>query len=403
MARAEFIGLMAMMFATIAFSVDAMLPALPQMAAQLSPDAPNQVQLVVTSFLLGMGMGTLITGPLSDSFGRKPVVLGGAAIYVLAALVGSIAQSLEVLLIARVVQGMGAAGPRVVTLAIIRDLFAGRGMARIVSFVMIVFTMVPALAPSMGAAILQISDWRGIFLAFMLFSVISAGWTALRLPETLPPAKRNPFRPAAIARAAREVITHPVVRLAIIAQTLLFGTLFAMISSVQQIYDVTFDRAAEFPLWFGAIAIFAGSSGFLNAALVMRLGMRFLVTAMLTAQLALTTAMILALAVGLPAGWAFGAFVAWQAAVFFQAGLTLGNMNALAMEPMGHIAGTAASVIGALATVGSVLLAVPVGLAFDGTPRPLAVGIWVMVALALGVMLRLRRVADRTAPMQNSI
>ncbi|WP_372833859.1 MFS transporter, partial [Puniceibacterium confluentis] len=150
MSRVEFIALIAMLFATIAFSIDSMLPALPEIGAALSPGNLNRVQLVITSFVLGMGIGTFFTGPLSDTFGRKPVVLCGAILYIVASLVAARAQSLEVLLAARVVQGLGAAGPRVVALAIIRDLYQGRGMARIMSFVMIVFTLVPAIAPSMG-------------------------------------------------------------------------------------------------------------------------------------------------------------------------------------------------------------------------------------------------------------
>ena len=163
MGRAEFIALIAMMFATIAFSTDAMLPALPQIAADLAPDTPERVPLILTSFILGLGLGTFVTGPLSDAFGRKNVVYGGAALYILGTLVAWASQSLEIMLAARVVQGLGAAGPRVVSLAIIRDLFAGRQMAKIMSFVMMIFVIVPALAPALGAVIIGFTDWRGIF------------------------------------------------------------------------------------------------------------------------------------------------------------------------------------------------------------------------------------------------
>ncbi|NVK58951.1 MAG: MFS transporter, partial [Rhodobacteraceae bacterium] len=163
--RPEFIAMLAMLFATIAFSIDAMLPALPEIGAELTPDDVNRAQLVVTSFVLGMGIGTFFTGPLSDTFGRKPVVLAGATLYVVMSLVAAQEDSLELLLVARLFQGLGAAGPRVVALAIVRDLHSGREMARIMSFVMMIFTIFPALAPSMGAVIIDLSSWRGIFIA----------------------------------------------------------------------------------------------------------------------------------------------------------------------------------------------------------------------------------------------
>ncbi|MGB1209267.1 MAG: MFS transporter, partial [Paracoccaceae bacterium] len=203
--RMEFIVLAAMMFAGIALSTDAMLPAYPEMAADLTPDAVNSVQLVLSIFVLGMGVGTLFTGPLSDSFGRKPVILAGAALYILASAICVYAQSLEVLLVARFVQGLGAAGPRVVTLAVIRDLYSGPQMARLVSFVMIVFTLVPALAPTIGAMIVALSDWRGIFILFVVYAVIYTLWMTLRLPETLPPEARRPFRAKPIMAALHEV------------------------------------------------------------------------------------------------------------------------------------------------------------------------------------------------------
>ncbi|KMK67143.1 multidrug effflux MFS transporter [Puniceibacterium sp. IMCC21224] len=399
MSRTEFIALIAMMFATIAFSIDSMLPALPAIGATLSPNNLNAAQLVITSFMLGMGVGTFFTGPLSDTFGRKPVVLAGVAIYIVAALVASQAQSLEVMLAARVVQGLGAAGPRVVALAIIRDLFDGRSMARIMSFVMIIFTLVPALAPSMGAVIIAYSGWRAVFVAFVVFAIISTLWFMIRLPETLAPENRRPFRLSTLTGAVREMLSHPTVRLSIAVQSLSFGMLFSMISSTQQIFDVTFGRAESFPLWFGGIAIAASSASFLNALLVMRLGMRLLVTVMLAVQLVITTLMITFELAGAQGTLFFAVFVVWQASLFFQAGMTIGNLNAMAMEPMGHIAGMAASVTGAISTVAAVMLSVPVGLMFDGTPLPLAVGVFVEVCAALILMLYLLK-AERAAGLR---
>ncbi|MDJ0820981.1 MAG: multidrug effflux MFS transporter [Paracoccaceae bacterium] len=395
--RVEFIALMAMMFSTIAFSIDAMLPALPEIGAALTPEDVNQAQLVITSFVLGMGIGTLFTGPLSDRFGRRPVIVAGVGLYIISALVAAVAQTLELLLLARVFQGLGAAGPRVVALAIIRDLYAGRIMAQIMSFVMIVFSLVPALAPSLGAVIIALSGWRSVFIAFVVFGSVSVIWMLARLPETLPKESRRPFRLDALWAAVVEMVRHPVVGLSIAVQSLCFGMLFSMLSSTQQIFDITFDRSASFPLWFGGIAVVAASASFLNAALVVRLGMARLVTAMLAVQVALSAGMVAILLGGVSGLPLFAAFVLWQTSVFFQAGMTIGNLNAIAMEPMGHIAGTAASVIGSIATVMAVVFAVPVGLMFDGTPLPLAVGILAEAILALLLMRVMAKAAARIA------
>lgn len=389
--RTEFIALCAMMFATIAFSIDAMLPALPEIGRELSPDNLNRAQLIITSFVLGMGVGTLFAGPLSDAFGRKPVLIAGALIYSFCALLGFLAQSLELVLAARLVQGIGAAGPRVVTLAIIRDLFAGRDMARIVSFAMMIFTLVPAIAPTLGAGIIAFTGWRGIFFAFIIFSMVSVLWVGLRLPEPLARADRRPLQLALLWQGLREMMRLPVVRASVIVQCFSFAVLFATISSVQQIYDITFGRGDEFPYWFGAIALISGSASFLNARLVMRLGMRYIVTVAFGTQIVLSALMVLC-DLTLPVGpLLFAAFLVWKTSIFFQVGLSLGNLNAMAMEPLGHMAGTAASVMGAIATIFGAALAVPIGLAFDGTPLPLALGVCACTIAAFGVMLWMRR------------
>ncbi len=394
-ARSEFIALCAMMFATIAFSIDAMLPALPEIGRELSPDNLNRAQLIITSFVLGMGIGTLFAGPLADAFGRKPVLIAGALLYSVCAFLGWQSDSLELVLAARLFQGIGAAGPRVVTLAIIRDLFSGREMAKIVSFVMMVFTLVPAIAPTLGAGIIAMSSWRGIFFAFIVFSMISILWVGLRLPEPLARQDRRPLRLALLWSGLREMMRLPVVRASIIIQCFSFAALFATISSVQQIYDITFGRGDEFPYWFGAIALLSGSAGFLNARVVMRLGMRYIVTFALGAQILLSSMMILA-DLSLPIGTLlFAVFLAWNTSIFFQVGLSLGNLNAMAMEPLGHMAGTAASVMGAIATVCGAALAVPIGLAFNGTPLPLAMGVCAFSIAGFAVILWLRRAEIR--------
>lgn len=389
--QAEFIALMAMVAATVAFSIDAMLPALPEMAAALSPDNLNNAQLIITSFVLGMGVGTLFTGPLSDAFGRKPVMIGGAVVYIIACAVAWQAQTLEVMLAARVVQGLGAAGPRVVAMALIRDLYAGSDMARILSFVMIVFALVPALAPTIGHYIVVIFDWHAIFLSFIVFSVISTLWLLIRQPETMTAEKKRPLSIDALWSAIKEMFAHRTASLSILIQTLTFGMLFNMLSSTQQVFDQTFGQGDVFHLWFGGIAIVASSAGFLNARIVGRLGMRAIIKAMYTAQIAITVVMIAITASDSPYWLAFGGYVLWVLSNFFQAGLTIGNLNALAMEEMGHIAGLAASVIAAISTIGAVIIAVPIALQFDGTPLPMAIGTLICAVLALWLTTLIKR------------
>ena len=192
--QAEFVGMMAMLFATIALSTDAMLPALPQIAAELSPGNVNQAQLVISSFFLGMGLGTIVAGPVSDALGRKPVIFACAVIYIVAAGLCYLAPSLEMLLFARVLQGIGAAAPRVVGMALVRDLYTGRDMARIVSLVMMIFMVVPAMAPLLGQVILLVGEWRTIFGAIAVVGLVANGWVLMRQPETLEPANRRPVR-----------------------------------------------------------------------------------------------------------------------------------------------------------------------------------------------------------------
>jgi MFS transporter, DHA1 family, multidrug resistance protein len=291
-----------------------------------------------------------------------------------------------------VVQGLGAAGPRVVSLAMVRDLYQGRQMARVISFAMMVFTLVPAAAPLMGAAIMAIDGWRGIFVSFMVFSGVSMAWMMLRQPETLPHAARRPLALRPLWLALREVMTRRLIVMTILVQSLCFGALFATLSSTQQIFDVTFGRGDEFPLWFAGIALVAGSASLLNATLVVRLGMRRLVIVTLAVQVVASVAMAgITAAQGWPPALAFPAYLVWTTGVFFMAGMTLGNLNALALEPVGHIAGMAASVVGALSTVAAVVIAVPLGLAFDGTAVPLAAGVAVLSASGWVVMRALPR------------
>jgi MFS transporter, DHA1 family, multidrug resistance protein len=384
LSHVEFIALIAALFATIALSIDAMLPALPQIASDLSPGAPNAAQLVITSFVFGMGVGTLFTGPLSDSFGRKPVIIAGGLLYMLSSVVAYIAQSLEVLLISRVVMGLGAAGPRTAATALVRDLFEGRAMAEVMSFVMMVFMLVPAVAPLMGQTVMHIANWQAIFLVYIVFSVVTMLWLGLRQPETLPASVRRKFSVAALLTGVREVFSYRIVVISIMMQSLTLAALFATLSSMQGIFELRFDHGPSFPYWFALIALCSAIGNVINAKTVVRFGMRRLIWLGYAGLVTITAVLLAVKYLGLmPEAIAFPMHMVWTVSLFSAMGLQMGNLNALAMEPLGHIAGLAASIITALSTVISVVLAVPVGLAFDGSEMPLMLGVLVFNGLAL--------------------
>lgn len=387
-----FVAMMAMLFATIALSIDAMLPALPAIAAELTPNDTNRALLIVSSFFLGMGLGTFVAGPVSDAWGRKPVILACAIIYAAGTILCFFAPSLELLLIARVIQGLGAAAPRVVGMAMVRDLYKGRDMARIVSLVMMIFMIVPALAPLLGQAVLLFGTWRTIFAALLLFVVIANAWVLLAQPETLAPEARRPFRPTLLWQSAVEISRHRIAIVSTLCQGFGSAALLSTVSSQQGIFAERFGLVDSFPLWFGFIALCAASGSLLNSRVVMRLGMRRVIVATYTGQVILTLLFLALDWSGLmPEPVVFAIHVVWSITVFAMMGLTQGNLSALAMEDLGHIAGFAASMMTALSTVMASLLAVPVGLAFDGTQIPLMVAVALFSTLALALVHTVRR------------
>ena len=363
---------MAMLVATVAISIDGLLPALSIIAKELTPLRPNNAQIILSSFVAGMAIGTLIVGPLSDSYGRKPIIYGGAFIYILTSVVCVVSQSLELILVARFLQGVGASAPRVVAQALVRDFYKGREMARISSFIMIVFALVPAVAPLLGSFVMFAFDWRAIFFMFIAFVAISTIWMGLRINETISEENRVKFNLRNLVSAFREVLSHPFL--------------------IQPVFEQVFGRPETFPYWFAAIALLAASSSYVNARLVQRLGMRMLTNIAFRTQVGLSTIILLVFGLGYFDGeFGFFCFLFWMFSIFFQAGLTMGNLTALAMEPVGHIAGTAASLISAIATIGSVFLAAIVGQFFDGTPIAMIVGITLFASFGAVSAHRLKR------------
>lgn len=383
LSKPEFIALIAMNFAMVAFSIDAMLPALPEIAREISPDAVNQAQLVLTSFVFGMGVGTLFSGPLSDAFGRKPIIAAGIAIYCVGAALAAQAETMEQMVLARALQGLGVAGPRIVALAIIRDLYAGRGMAQIMSFAMMVFTLVPAAAPLLGAVIIDAFGWRMIFYVFVGFALLVGTWLMVRQPETLPRAVRTPFRPTELWLAMQRCLASRRFRICTLIQALIFGMLFGTLSSTQQVFADSFGRGDSFPAWFAVIALVGGTASLINARLVMALGMRRMIFFGFAGQVLISAIVVIwLLLMPIP----FTLYMIWTTSLFFMVGVIIGNLNAIAMEPLGDIAGMAASIIGSVSTVLAVFIAVPIGLAFDGTPLPLAIGTLVLSVLSLATL-----------------
>ncbi len=383
---AEFAALIACMYAVLAYSMDAMLPSLPRIAADLSPAMANRAQFVITAFILGMGLGTFLAGPLSDAFGRRRIVLGGLALYTFGAFVAWQAPSLEVMIVGRILQGLGAAGPRVAAIAIVRDRFAGRQMARILSLSLMIFTLVPGVAPVIGEWIALGFGWRAVFFSFFAFAIIASLWFGLRQGETLAPENRRPLNAGALRAALVEVLTHRQVLTCIAAQTLVYGVLFSTLTTSQPIFEHVFGRPADFAYYMGAISLAGGGAALANAALVGRLGMRALILRALFVQSAVSVAAVLLVGFRLlPEPLLFPGYILWKATVFLSIAFIINNLNALALAPMGHIAGMAASVATGTVTISSLVFAVPIGLAFDGSALPLlsAAAVFGIVAFLL--------------------
>ncbi len=382
---AEFVTLVALMFSVVALSIDGMLPALPAIGVDLAVSDPNDTQLVVSSVFLGLAFGQLLAGPLSDSFGRKPIIYAGFALFGCGCLLSIFATSFGWMIVGRLLQGIGAASPRIVTIALVRDQYQGREMARVMSFALSVFILVPALAPALGQGILVLAGWRAIFATFLLIAVFTSVWFALRQPETLAPERRSAFSLERIMAAAREVCTTRVAIGHTVATGLVFASFVGYLSSAQQVFQQTYGVGKWFPAYFAALALAIGCASVINGRLVVRHGMRRISTSavrLLTA-IALSFVLITWSLNGLPPLWLFMSFFL---SMFFCIGLLFGNLNALTMEPLGHIAGVGAAVVGFIGTLISVPIGATIGQAYDGTVMPLAAGFLVFAACALIVM-----------------
>jgi len=381
----EFVTLMALLISLVALSIDAMLPALPEIGRDLGVERSNDNQLIISVLFLGLAAGQMIYGPLSDSTGRKPAIYLGLVLFIAGCLLSIFATSFSAMLAGRFLQGIGAGGPRIVIVALVRDCYEGRAMARIMSFVMAVFILVPALAPALGQAILLVAHWRAIFVSFLVLAVIAFAWFALRQPETLTPDRRKPFSPRRIGLAVVETCTNRIAFGYTIAAGLIFGAFIGYLASAQQIFQELYGLGRLFPVYFAVLALSIGSASYLNARLVMRFGMRFLSDRALLVLCGSSVASFVAAAAlsGQPPLWAL---MTYLMIAFFCIGILFGNFNSLAMQSMGHIAGVAAAVVGSITTFISLALGTAIGQSYNATVLPLVGGFALLGLGALGVM-----------------
>ncbi|MFT3732547.1 MAG: multidrug effflux MFS transporter [Hyphomicrobium sp.] len=366
----EFVCLSACLMAMTALSIDIMLPALPEIASTFNVTNENDRQLIVVLYMAGFAVGQIFFGPLSDHYGRKPILMLGLAVFIVGTIGALWARTFDVLLIARCVQGIGAASPRIIAIAVIRDLYAGRQMARVMSFTMMIFITIPVLAPSVGQALTHIGNWHWIFFVLLVMATVAAVWSALRLPETARPAL-GIERPMDLRHSFLLAISNPLTAGYGAAGGFMFGCLLAYVASAQQVFVEVFGMGDIFPVVFGAIASAIAVASFVNARLVGRLGMRRVSHTALLGFIIVSALLAVATSLGV------AGFVVFALAVgtsFFLFGLIAPNFNAIAMEPQGHNAGMASSIIGALSTAIGAAAGGLVARAFDGTILPIAAG-----------------------------
>lgn len=388
--KREFIVLMALMTALDAFSIDGMMPALAVMGAELDVRVENHRQFIITSIFFGFALGVVIYGFLADSIGRRKPVIAGFLLYAVGTLVCMFSDTFAWLIAGRILQGLGAAGPYVLATTIIRDRFEGREMARVVSLIMMIFIGVPMIAPFVGQGILLVTSWRGIFTALLIFSLLTMVWFWWRQPETLPRDQVKPVSFAVVGNAATMVANDPPTRLYVLALGLVSGAFIAYLSTGQQVFQDIYGLGTRFPVAFASLASIFGLASYCNSRWVESLGMATLVRRALSVVVGASMLVILVY-------WFFlenlplWLWIAYMAVIKFCFGLLFGNLTTLALESMGHIAGSASSLINAVSTLLAITLASVIGGWLDATVLPVIVGFGVLAAIALVVTQRAAR------------
>ena len=380
--RWELVAMVAALMALNALAIDVFIPALQDIGEALSVEDENRRQFVISAYIMGFGIAQLFYGTISDRFGRRPVLMFGLAVYVGASALASYVPNFESLLAVRFIQGIGTAATRVIAVSVVRDTFGGARMASVMSLVMMVFMAVPLIAPNIGQLIILFGDWKSVFWVTGILGAVMAVWSFIRLPETLHPEYRMPLTFTRVSAAFKVVVTTRASFGYALSTALTFAVLFAFINQAEQLFTLTFGLGDYFTLAFSGTVVFMAAASFTNSRLVERMGMRRLShTALLS--FAGLIALALALALGLGDAFPFWLFSVMIASIFACFGFIGTNFNALAMDPLGHVAGTASSVLGFLQTFVGGVLGAAIGYMYDGTVVPLFAG---YLVLALGAI-----------------
>jgi len=377
----EFVTLMALYVALMAMSIDMILPALSLIGQEFRVINENQTQYIISMLFLGFTFGQIIYGPISDSFGRKFTIYIGLIVLIIGDILCLFAGNFIFMLIGRFMQGFGAASPRITSMAVIRDCYKGQEMARVMSFIMTIFIIIPVIAPSIGQAILLVHDWRIMFAIFLVAALIAMFWTYFRLPETLKTEDIRPFNIKTILKDFLTVFKNKITIGYAICSGLIFGALIGYLTSSRQIFQDYFGTGKLFSLYFGFGALSIGISSIINSMIVRRYGMKLICHYALILMMAISLLLIIisSLEAGHVTIWQFMIFVFIS---FFCVGLLFGNLNALAMEPMGHIAGIASTVIGCLSSAISVIIGTIIGQSYNNTPVPLIISFLLLTSAA---------------------
>ncbi|WP_242140181.1 MULTISPECIES: multidrug effflux MFS transporter [unclassified Sphingomonas] len=383
MHRHEFVAFVAALMAVNALGVDLMLPALADIGRDLSIATANHRQWIITAYMLGFGTGQLAYGPLTDRYGRKPILIITLIGFVAASIFAASSGTFGALLGARILQGLMSAATRVLAVAIVRDNFSGRTMARTLSVAQMIFFLVPILAPSLGQVLLTMGPWRFIFYALAGFAAFVLAWTLARLRESLPVARRVPISIATLSSSYRLTLTNRYSAGYALAASLTFGGIIAFVASAQQIFVDEFHAGERFTILFAVCAFSMGCASFANSRLVERLGTRLISQVAVFGLIGLSLIHLAVIGVGRES---LITYMVFQALSMTCIGLCGSNFGAMAMEPVGHIAGTASSVQGFITSVGAVLVGTAIGQSYNGTTFPLAIGYLAIGVAVLGII-----------------
>ncbi|SFD25290.1 multidrug effflux MFS transporter [Algibacter pectinivorans] len=384
----EFVALMASLMSIVALAIDALLPAIPQIGAALGVTNPENNQLLITMIFLGIGFGQLILGPLSDSFGRKPLVYVGFVIFFIASFICVSTKDFEWMIIGRTLQGFGLSTARTISISMVRDEFQGDYMAKIISIIVMFFLLVPVIAPTLGQLLIHFFNWESIFYFNLIFGVLIVLWFWIRQPETLAKEKRIKFSANLYVNGTKEFFKNKEAIAFTLISGFITGSFMVYLSTSQQIFQEQYNLAEMFPYIFASLAISIGVSTFLNSQLVVKYGMTRLAYYACIAYTLISVLYVILFWSGInPSIYILLSFFAMQ---FFAVGFLFGNLRALAMQPLGHIAGIGAAINGFLSTVLAVPIANYIGSFVQTSVLPLFVGFSVFGLLSLSVFLLIK-------------